>query len=78
MKISLRCEIFHYLTDLTAICLQENLDISVHEYFQPSPGFLSYICFLLNRYKNNFGSLYLFDTTESISKENEHSAFQVN
>ena len=78
MKISLRCEIFHYLTDLTAICLQENLDISVHEYFQPSPGFFSYICFLLNRYKNNFDSLYLFDTAESISKENERSAFQVN
>ena len=47
--MSLKCEIFYYLTDLTAICLRENLDVSMHEYFQPLTGFLGYICFLLNR-----------------------------
>ena len=73
--MSLKCEIFYYLTDLTAICLRKNLDISMHEYFQPSTGFLGYICFLLNRYKNNFDSLHLFNTAKSISKENERSAF---
>ena len=57
--MSLKCEIFYYLTDLTAICLRKNLDTSMHEYFQPSTGFLGYICFLLNRYKNNFDSAFI-------------------
>ena len=57
--MSLKCEIFYYLTDLTAICLRKNLDISMHEYFQPSTGFLGYICFLLSRYKNNFDSAFI-------------------
>ena len=57
--MSLKCEIFYYLTDLTAICLRKNLDISMHEYFQPSTGFLGYISFLLNRYKNNFDSAFI-------------------
>ena len=44
--MSLKCEIFYYLTDLTAICLQKNLDISMHEYLQPSTGFFWLYLFL--------------------------------